>query len=124
MESEFCMKCGRELKGSQVFCNECLEKMEQYPVKPGVVVLLPNHQGSTPAKTAPRRKHPVISPEEQMLRMKQRIKRLTIALILAVAAAAAAGWLTVSQYLENQEVKLLPGQNYSSEQPQETNTNP
>ena len=39
-----CMKCGREIDEAQAFCAGCLEEMEKYPVKPDVVVKLPNRQ--------------------------------------------------------------------------------
>jgi len=123
MDSEMCMKCGRERKSGQVFCDACLAEMEKYPVKPGVVVLLPNRQNGAP-KAAQRRKHPIVSPEEQILRLKQRVKRLTVSLILVIALVLAAGWFVVTQYLDHQEGKLLPGQNYSSEQTQESGNNP
>ena len=37
-----CMKCGREAPDGQVFCGDCLERMQAHPVKPGTPVLLPN----------------------------------------------------------------------------------
>lgn len=123
MESELCMKCGREVKPGQVFCDECLEEMEKYPVKPGVVVLLPHRPAAVP-KPSPKRRHPVISPEEQVVRLKQRVTRLTLALILATAVALGAGWLVVSDLLKNDEIPFLPGQNYSSEQSTHIPTGP
>ena len=68
MESEFCMKCGRELKPGAVFCDHCQAEMEKYPVKPGIVVLLPNQHNTQP-KPAPRRKHPAIPVEEQVAKL-------------------------------------------------------
>ena len=44
-----CMKCGRKLGSSQVFCEECLEKMEKSPVNPNTVVTLPQRR-STPVQ--------------------------------------------------------------------------
>ncbi len=114
MESEFCMKCGRELKPGAVFCNGCLDEMEKYPVKPGIVVLLPSQKGAHP-KQPQRRKYAVVSPEEQVIKLKKRVKSLCAALILALAAAAALGWYTVMDLLENEEIRFLPGQNYSSQ---------
>ena len=121
MESEFCMKCGRELKPGTVFCDGCLAEMEKYPVKPGIVVLLPNQHNAQP-KPAPRRKHPAIPVEEQMTKLKKRVISLWMALILALAAAAGLGWYTVMDLLEEREVPFLPGQNYSSESPSETSS--
>ena len=36
-----CLKCGKKPAQHAVFCNECLEVMERYPVKPGTVIHLP-----------------------------------------------------------------------------------
>lgn len=41
-----CMKCGKKLGSSQVFCDECLEKMEQNPVNPNTVVTLPRRESA------------------------------------------------------------------------------
>jgi len=119
MESEYCMKCGRELKPGTVFCEGCLAEMEKYPVKPGVVVLLPHRPAQNP-KNPGRRKHPVVPLEEQVARLKKRLRDTIIALVLALAALAGTGWFAVTQYLENQEEGLLPGQNYSSESSDQT----
>ena len=113
MEGEFCMKCGRELKPGTVFCDGCLAEMEKYPVKPGIVVLLPNQHNSH-QKQPPRRKHPAVSPEEQVAKLKKRITSLWMALMLALAVMAALGWYTVTDLLEDDEIRFLPGQNYSS----------
>ena len=114
MESEYCMKCGRELKPGAVFCEGCQTEMEKYPVKPGIVVLLPNQHG-TAQKTSQRRKHPAVSPEEQLAKLRKRITSLWVALVLTLAAAVALGWYTVTDLLENEEIRFLPGQNYSSQ---------
>ena len=38
----YCMKCGKEVKENQVFCDACLVIMEKYPVKPGTHIQLPH----------------------------------------------------------------------------------
>ena len=79
-----CMKCGRKIKDNQVFCEECLNIMDTYPVKPGTPIQLP-----TPSKTSlptkPNRRKS-LKPEEQIQRQKLTIRRLTLALILAILA--------------------------------------
>jgi len=35
------MKCGKETKSDRFFCQECLDDMERYPVKPDTPVYLP-----------------------------------------------------------------------------------
>lgn len=36
-----CLKCGKKAPENAVFCDECLEVMARYPVKPGTVIHLP-----------------------------------------------------------------------------------
>ena len=36
-----CMRCGKEMEESMVFCAECLADMERHPVKPGTPIQLP-----------------------------------------------------------------------------------
>ncbi len=114
MEEKHCAKCGRPAQLDQAFCSECLAEMEKYPVKPGVVVLLP-HRETQPPKPAGRRKPPAPSPEELVKKLKKRIISLTLALILALAAVSGLVWYAVADYYEELNAKPLPGQNYSSE---------
>ena len=114
MAEKQCPKCGRDAAENQAFCAECLAEMEKYPVKPGVVVLLPRREQQT-AKTASHRRYPAVSPEEQIQKLKKRITALTLALLLALGIAGGLGWLALEDYRNKQEDILLPGQNYSSE---------
>lgn len=113
MEPKKCPKCGRNAAENMAFCDECLAEMEKYPVKPGVVVLLPQHEKAPkPAK----RRHTSVPPEEQLAKLKKRLLSLTLALILALGAAGIFGWMVAADFLDKTDVKL-PGQNYSSETP-------
>ena len=58
------MKCGREIPVGQVFCDECLEDMEKYPVKPGTAVQLPARPKPAPVKKSFIRRRPALSLEE------------------------------------------------------------
>ena len=78
----FCLKCGREVPSEQVFCDSCLETMANYPVKPGTAVHLPNR---TAVKKASGRKRE-LSAEEQLLQLKQTVKRLAITVVILVLA--------------------------------------
>ena len=88
-----CMKCGKKLGASGIFCDECLEMMKQSPVDPDTPVKLPNR----PAEPAPAKKKPlkrryfwIVEGENDNLRTKIRWLRFaltisTIGFLLAVA---------------------------------------
>jgi len=38
----YCLKCGRDTGGKQVFCKACQDTMKRYPIKPDTKVLLPS----------------------------------------------------------------------------------
>lgn len=111
-----CMKCGREIQQGQVFCPDCLEDMEKYPVKPGTVVQLPARPKQAPVKKPNRRRTHTLAPEEQVPRLRRHIRWLRLFLLMALAALALTGWLFVQELYEDGEV-LLPGQNYATEAP-------
>ena len=107
-----CMKCGRDLESGEVFCGECQEVMAKYPVKPGTVVQLPHRlEYNNAVKKQPARRK-AIPPEEQVVLLKQLSRRLALALVIAVAIAAVACYVAVTQFIENQSKQAL-GQNYS-----------
>ena len=115
-----CMKCGQDIPAGQVFCDQCLEVMEKYPVKPGIVVQLPNRPAAAVQKKPGVRRRNVLSPEEQVKRLRKRTRVLTLVLMLFIAITCVLGYLTAKQYIDNID-KVLPGQNYSSmEEPSET----
>ena len=113
MEEKKCLKCARPCQENQAFCGECLAEMQKYPVKPGVVVLLP--QPEKRAKIPTRRRHSAPPPEEQLVKLKKRVTALWLALILSLSAAGVLGYLTVANLLVQKENRPLPGQNYSAE---------
>ena len=106
-----CMKCGREINEG-VFCYECLADMEKYPVKPGTVVQLPRREQSHPMlkKMYPRKRS--LSAEEQVVMLRQRLKILTVALIITMLIAVSLVYPAVSYMLEGSH--FLPGQNYTA----------
>ncbi len=70
----YCLKCGNETENEQVFCQRCLEIMEQYPVKPGTPARIPHRNLNTLAKKQNRRKNPSL--EEQVVRLKVVVRTL------------------------------------------------
>ena len=108
-----CMKCGRETAENQAFCQECLEGMEKYPVKPGTVVHLPRRREESGSKKGyPRRKAPP-TPEEQVKSLKKTVRTLLVTLLVATLLLIVTGYFAVEHLLES-DMRFLPGQNYSS----------
>ena len=107
-----CMKCGREISEDQAFCSLCLEDMSRYPVKPGIAIQLPHRKDSPiPKKIHTRRRQPP-TPEEQVLRLKKRIKHLVILWLITLLLLAATIYPTVEFFTG--KTLLLPGQNYTA----------
>ena len=103
----YCMKCGREAEMGQSFCPECLQEMDRYPVKPGTPVNLHKRREVPQKKVVKRR---TVPPEEQIRKLKRRVRRLTVALLVALLLIAALAVPTVTHLTEG---RLRPGQNYS-----------
>lgn len=77
----FCMKCGRELREGQVFCDTCLESMEKEPIKINTPVLIP-----TQPKTTATHRRPILNPEEEVKRLEKQNQNLILWLILTTVA--------------------------------------
>lgn len=80
-----CLKCGRQTKERNVFCDECLAEMERYPVKPDTPVVLPKRQIRERKNHTkkPTRNEEIIEQLQRRLRMMRRgIAALTVLLVL------------------------------------------
>ena len=90
-----CIKCGKETQEGHVFCEDCLAVMDAYPVKPDAAIHLPNRQEAAPKKAVPRKR--VLTPEEQVERLKKANRRLRwyflLLLLLFAASLAAVAYL-------------------------------
>ncbi len=105
-----CMKCGREVPSGQVFCEDCLAAMKQYPVDPDTPVQLPRRQSQSAAvKKTPKRR--AVPPEEVIAGLKKQVRLLIIALTVVTVLALALLYPAV-RYLKEDHFAL--GQNYSS----------
>ena len=107
----YCMKCGKEIKENQVFCEACLTIMNKYPVKPGVYIQIPQRPVSTAGKPVSRKR--IFSQEEQLVRLRRRVKRLTLALVCCILALG----LTVSflvHTISEQKSNAAIGKNYNT----------
>ena len=71
----YCLKCGKDSK--EVFCEECRQTMEQYPVKPGTPVSIPDRETYFAQKKAqqPKRK---ATAEEQLVQARKLLKVLFV----------------------------------------------
>lgn len=104
-----CMRCGSETVSDRCFCEVCRAEMEKYPVQPNTSVVLPQRTVSPTVKKAIRKK--VVTAEDMILVLKNRIRFLWILLIAFVILSALLIYPAI-QYL--QEDHFLPGQNYKS----------
>lgn len=73
-----CMKCGKEIEESRVFCDECLAVMSQYPVRQGTPIHLPTSAPSAEKKPVPKKRLP--TPEERLVRFQVATRWLAVAL--------------------------------------------
>ena len=90
----YCLKCGRDTKGEQVFCNDCLAVMDAYPVKPETAVHLPTRKPQTPSKkSSQRKKAPSLEEQLQNLKTSNR-KLIQVILCLVLLLVLCSGMLT------------------------------
>lgn len=107
-----CMKCGKELSTTKAFCEECLEIMEKYPVPSGTPLVI--HRRSAIPKKAPVKKK--LSPEEQVVKLRRLIKRLTALLIVfAIIISIGVIWLIREIKEPGRDPETTKGQNYSTQ---------
>ena len=104
----YCLKCGKDTKGSQVFCESCLQVMDQHPVKPGTAINLPRRQAQSTVKKPRKRALPL---EEQLALLKRRNRRLalwlTLAFLLLALALGALAFLLLQPSAETSVVDQL-----------------
>lgn len=106
-----CMKCGTEIKGSGVFCEDCLAVMAKYPVKPNITVQFPVRPSTPPARKKARRQRS-IKPEDQIRHLKKVRNWLCLLLIVALLAFAASSAMLV--HLLGDDTGFDIGQNYGT----------
>ena len=87
-----CLKCGKETAETQVFCENCLKTMDDYPIKPGTPVNIPNRASLYNEKKLARKKE--TSSEDTIHHQRRLIKILLIAF-----GALALAFLVVFIYL-------------------------
>lgn len=106
-----CMKCGRETLSDQVFCPHCLEEMAKNPIRPDVIINLPSRPDASQKRAAPRKR--VLTPEEQIRRLKKVNKFLIIGLFLTALLAGIFASISID-FFKQLDVQRFLGQNYST----------
>jgi len=106
-----CMKCGRDIEEGQVFCSNCLEEMQKYPVKPNTAVQLPHREAASPKKAAAKRRQPPTT-EEKLQTSRKFLRRILVLWLITLALLIASLYPAV-RFLLGDSLRL-PGQNYST----------
>ena len=107
-----CMKCGRDLKEGQLFCESCLEVMAKYPVKPGIAISLPAHKESGVIMKPHKRRRQEPTPDEQIRSLRVRLRIAVIAWLVTLALLCVMLFpYAVDLFTEDPP---LPGQNYTT----------
>ena len=109
-----CIKCGRDLRGELVFCSQCKEEMELYPVKPGTPVHLPAPAAPIEQKPKPRHRK-TLPPEKQIRKLRKSVRLLVLALIVSLLAFLLTSFL-VLHLLDQRDQQPPVGQNYRTAQ--------
>ena len=111
-----CLKCGKEVGFSQVFCDDCLLSMDSYPVEPGTPIHIPQ-RNPRPEKPARRKTDRYADSIRSMRRV---IRWLCVALAaLTLIICVLCGFLYYTLHNYNKENTI--GKNYTTV---ETNTQP
>lgn len=115
-----CLKCGKETEEKQVFCSECSQIMEQYPVKPGTLVQLPQ-RASTPQDRKPsRRRSPTAEETNEQLRIVIRWLLGAVAVLALLICLLAGALLHTLGHIDREDNTESIGRNYTTaEQPQQ-----
>ena len=105
-----CLKCGKKAAEQSVFCSECLAVMEQYPVKPGTVVHIPQRQSVSSGK----RQADYETIQKEQIAYQGRVIRwlTTIVAVLSILLVITAVFLV--RTLENATARPMIGKNYTT----------
>ena len=102
-----CMKCGKEIRDGQVFCQECLDDMAQHPVAHDAHVHIPRR----PAKSQEKKPKELPLPE-QISRLKKVIRWMaaTIGVLLVILCVFA----ILLHYASTSDSNAPLGRNYTT----------
>lgn len=108
-----CMKCGRETKPDAIFCQDCLEHMEKYPVPEHAFVYVPTEKDRTAAVKKQAVIHTVASPEDQVKRLHREADMLRLMVILFAVLSMFLGIVSMETLNELKVTKFI-GKNYTA----------
>ena len=109
----YCMKCGRETKSDDVFCQECLEHMKRHPVPENMLVYVPTAKDRAAAEKNHTVAHPVVTQEDQVKKLHRKVEILRLLVILFVGASLFFGILSL-ETLHELKLSNLIGKNYTT----------
>ena len=88
-----CLRCGKETGEKSVFCPDCLEEMDRYPVKPGTLIHIPVRPEAEARKAVRRKKE--LTLEEQLVHSNHLVQALFITVLCLLSALVVSGILLV-----------------------------
>ncbi len=107
-----CLKCGGNTADKQVFCKDCLDVMQQYPVKQDTPIQLPAREYATHEKKAtPRREQ---TPAEQLGLLRRMVKWLVAIIVLLSLLLSLTGMLLIHTLNAGTSSNTI-GQNYTTD---------
>lgn len=102
-----CLKCGRDIPEGHVFCKSCTAVIEANPVKPGTPVTIPVRPQREP------RVHKQIKPEDQIARLRAKIRRMYVWIFILLTALSLCAGLLAYQFFTQEDGPSI-GQNYTA----------
>ena len=108
-----CLKCGKETEEKQVFCQECRQVMEKYPVKPGTAVQFQAREPKPQEKKGQKRKEQ--DPKLAVLQLKRLVRWLTAVIALLTFVICILAGLLVHALDEPPVPEVDIGRNYTTD---------
>lgn len=91
-----CMKCGKQIPDTQVFCDDCIAVMDKYPVKIDTAVHIPKRETRITEKKPSRKKE--LSPEQLQHQQKKLFRWMLLTIFVLTGIVCLLGWLLLEAY--------------------------
>lgn len=108
-----CMKCGRETKSDDVFCQDCLEHMERHPVPENMLAYVPTEKDRSAAVKKHAVTHTIVSTDDQVKRLQRETDWLRLMVILFAVLSMFLGIVSM-ETLNELKISNLIGKNYKT----------